>query len=166
MTHRLRPFRQLGCIVLLLIVGCTLAHARPQEGHSEADASVHGYPAITPLQSAVGEFNTRAQRDSIGKLQPPLTSAEVVAALRALGQGHSTIPSAQYKVLHSIADTSVLPKGAYLRFTPGLIAVDGYDIDVWWIDLQLDLDKYPTDLADQPMHTYRLRTMYVNSRRR
>jgi len=47
-----------------------------------------------------------------------------------------------------------------------LIAVDGYDIDVWWIDLQLDLDKYPTDLADQPMRTYRLRTVYVNSRRR
>jgi hypothetical protein len=142
-----------------------LAHTKPPEGQSDTGTSVHGYPSIIPLQSAVDEFNARAQRDPIGKSQPPLTSAEVVAALRALGQDHRAIQPAQYKALQSIANTRVLPKGAYLRFVPGLIAVDGYDIDVWWIDLQLDLDTYPTDLADEPMHSYRLRTVCVNSRR-
>jgi hypothetical protein len=165
MMHRSKVFQQLGCVLLLLAAGCAFAQPKPSEGLGDMGLSVHGYPSATPLQSAVDDFNARAQRDPIGRSQPPLTSAEVAAALRALGQNHSAIPHTQYTLLQSIANTSILPRGAYIRFIPRLIAVDGYDIDVWWIDLQLDLDKYPTDLADQPMHIYRIRTKFVSSRR-
>ena len=166
MIYRSRIFLQLNCVLLLFAAACASAQAKPAAGPGGTDASVHGYPSATPLQAAVDEFNARAQRDPVGHSQTPLTSAEVVAALRALRRTRGAIDRTQYTMLQSIANTQILPRGAYLRFIPGLIAVEGYDIDVWWVDLQLDLDKYPTDLADQPMHIHRIRTVFVSSRRR
>lgn len=57
-----------------------------------------------------------------------------------------------------------MPKGSFIRFIPGLIAVHGFDIDVWWIDVQVALDRYPTDLKDVPQYAYRVRTSFVRSR--
>jgi len=170
-----QTLRRFGYLLLLLATceGCAPAQQKPSpqspvsaQGRIAADPSVHGYPAQSSIQDAVQDFNARASRDPIGRSQPTLTPAEVVAALRAFAQDPSAMPHAQLARLQSIAAGNTLPKGAYLRFIPGLMAVGGYDIDVWWIDLQLDLDKYPTDLADQPMHTYRIRTVYVSSRPR
>jgi hypothetical protein len=176
MTAIFQTLRRCAYFLLLLLgTGDACLHAQQKpagqppasaQSHAVADPSVHGYPAQSSIQDAIKEFNARASRDPVGRTQPALTQAEVVAALRAFAQNPNAIPHAQLVRLQSIASSNMLPKGAYLRFIPGLMAVGGYDIDVWWIDLQLDLDKYPTDLADEPMHTYRIRTVYVSSRPR
>lgn len=88
---------------------------------------------------AVADFNRRAKSNDVGKMQPPLSVQ---------------------RVFQSIARTRAMPKGAYLQFIPGLAAVNGCDVDVWWIDLQ----AYPTDLTGAPQYTHRIRTVDVNSR--
>jgi hypothetical protein len=167
-----RSLRRFACVLMVALAACGIflraqqrpAPPPPVHADRETRDSIYGFSADTPFPVAVAAFNARAHQDPIGRSQPPLTTAELAAAIRAIGHDQGSVPSAQLAKLRSIASTQVLPKGSYLRFIPGLIAVDGYDIDCWWIDLQLDLDKYPTDLADQPMHYYRLRTVYVSSR--
>jgi hypothetical protein len=41
-----------------------------------------------PLADAIADLNAKAEKDAIGRLQPPLTEAEVVAAIRGWIRKH------------------------------------------------------------------------------
>lgn len=150
----------------------TLARSQPQKhpeprifGTAELTDrnSRQGYPRDIPISDAIADFNTRAHADPVGASQPPLTSDEVVAAIRAWSDP-PRMPASAKAVFQAIAQKAIMPRASYIRLIPGLIALHGFDIDVWWIDVQVELDKYPTDLKDVPQYAYRIRTAFLRSR--
>lgn len=150
----------------------TLAFSQPQKqpaprifGAAELTDrnSRQGYPRDIPIGEAIADFNARAKADPVGASQPALTSDEVVAAIRAWSDP-PRMPASAKAVFQSIARKAIMPKGSFIRVIPGLIALHKFDIDVWWIDVQVELDKYPTDLKDVPQYAYRIRTAYLRSR--
>ncbi len=80
--------------------------------------------AGTPLVDAVRSFNARAAQDPIGKVQPPLTVDEVVAAIQWTAYEHQNLPvsAAELRAFQHVADTRMLPPGAEFevltRFEP------------------------------------------------
>lgn len=152
--------RKLACRAVVFLIACGIAAGQI---HDDELARV-GYASGVPLAQAVEEFNRRASGDAVGRLQPPLKAEEVVAAIRGWDKTEAHMGVPVFAVFQKIAKTETMPKGSYIRFIPGLIAVNGFDVDVWWIDLQVGLDKYPTDLVDVPMYMRRIRTTYVSSR--
>ena len=162
---RSRTFRAAAFgFVTLVIAPLSGARGQDTQPPSEHELAIHGYPRDLPIVDAIRDFNTRAQRDSIGRTQPLLTVSEVIAALRAMDTSSKEMPRQQFETFQRIAQTGVIPRGSVIRFISRRIALNGYDIDVWWINLQIDLDKHPADLADAPMYVCRVRTTYVSSR--
>jgi hypothetical protein len=90
-----------------------------------------------PLLEAVEMFNSRADEDPIGALQEPLTTDEVVAAIRLWDRKRSRIEDATWNVFLRIADERIMPDNASLKFISECKNCNGYDCDVWWIDLQV-----------------------------
>ncbi len=110
------------------------------------------------LADAVKDFNARAAKDKTGKDQPPLTVAEVVAAIR--GWIRDQTPSATddvYRAFQKVAMTKQLSEGARLSYCTGWLGYNGYDFDVWWVDLTL-----PT--GARTAYTFRIRARMINSR--
>jgi hypothetical protein len=87
------------------------------------------------LAEAVKDFNERALNNSTGKTQPPLTEDEAVAAIRGWIRDRFQATDEVYKAYQTIADTLSLPEGATFRFTTKWSGFNGYDFDVWWVDL-------------------------------
>ncbi len=131
---------------------------------SEESLRIHGYQKEVPVTIAVKEFNQRAQMDSVGKNQKPLNEEELLAAIRGWNLGSDSIDPAVFLTFKKIADTGLMPIGSYIRFISGLIALDGYDIDVWFVELRVGLNRYPADLAEMPIYLRRIRTEYISSR--
>ncbi len=162
---RSRSFRTAALSFVTLVLA-PMSDSRGQHAQtpSEYDLSIHGYPKDLAIVEAIKDFNARAQRDAIGRTQPPLTVPEVMAALRAMDPSSKEMPPQEFETFQRIAQTGVIPTGSFIRFISKRVALNGYDIDVWWINLQIELDKYPADLADAPMYVCRIRTTYVSSR--
>ena len=160
-----RAFRTAALTVMTLVLApiSDTNGQRVQASHDD-DRFLRGYPKDLPIAEAVEDFNTRAQRDSTGRRQTPLTVPEVIAALRAMDSTSKALPHGELEVFRRIAHTGVMPKGSFLRFISKRIALNGYDFEVWWINLQIELDKYPAELADVPLYVCRIRTTYVSSR--
>jgi hypothetical protein len=160
--------RQILASVVFFTSVCVFAQTRTARNNTDDEENSRvGFPHSIPLGLAIADFNRRAHADRVGAGEPALTENEIVAAVRAWigGAAEPTrLPAQVAQELRMIAAQRTMPKGSYLRFIPGLVAEDGYDVDVWWIDLQLDLDRYPTDLKDVPQRYYRIRTVYVDSR--
>ncbi len=135
---------------------------------SDDELARRGYRTDISVDDAVKEFNTRAQRDPIGEKQPPLTAEEVIAAIRGWDREKEPIDGAAYEKIKKIADTGRMPRGAFLRFIPGWLAYKGYDIDVWWIDLQIGLEKNPPEEgvwdSELVIPARRIRTRFIESR--
>jgi hypothetical protein len=89
------------------------------------------------LGEAVAEFNAKAQSDSVGAHQPPLTTDEVVAAIRGWVRERVPASGDVYATYQKIAKTQKLPPGAELSYTTGWQGPQGYDFQVWWIDLSI-----------------------------
>lgn len=123
-----------------------------------------GYPKATSLTEAVAEFNARAQRNQIGKTQPPLTEGEVLAAMRDWSPDADPIEPSMFAELQRAAKSGMMPKGAYLNFNSGTLSRNGYDIDVWNIYLSVGLDKYYGDLVGVPSYSVLIRRQYIDSR--
>jgi hypothetical protein len=110
------------------------------------------------LADAVKAFNALATKNDIGKDQPALTEAEVVAAIRGWIR-NQTPPATDevYEAFQKIAETGQLPKGAKFSYTTGWIGYRGYDFDVWWVDLSIMT-------GEDKGYTYRIRDRKINSR--
>jgi len=160
-------------MLLVILVAASLAMAPGTPAHAGSSAPLAianselervGCPAEVSLARAVRDFNRRAALDSTGRRQPPLRVEEVVAAIRCWDREEQPVSDSLFKVFLTIANTRRLPKGSYIFFIPGVVAINGYDVDAWWIDLRLGLDQYPTDMADMPVIGRRIRTIYITSR--
>jgi hypothetical protein len=112
--------------------------------HIDAQADLSpfaGQRSNTPIADAVAEFNREAALNPIGKTQPPLTVAEVIAAIRGFSpeaHPHSEIFLQRFK---TIAQTGIIPAGCYLSFICGWTPNKDYDYVVWWIDLCVHPEK-------------------------
>jgi hypothetical protein len=117
-------------------------------------------PKAVTLAEAVREFNQRAQNDATGKTQPPLTEDEAVAAIRGWIRRQVSATDDVYRVYQTIADTKKLPEGATLTFTTGWSGFNGYEFDVWWVDLNIKTGPstgYTFRLRDQKLRCRPLR---------
>jgi len=157
----------IASIIIFFLIPLKKSPVLPNSGMIAAnipDYSVNGYPVNFPVQQAVDEFNARAKNDSIGNRQPLLTSYELLAALRGYDRDMNPVSDSIFDKFQNIARSGIVPKGAFLRYLRGLRAINGYDVDAWWIELQIELDKYPNDLAGVPQYIYRIRTTYISSK--
>jgi hypothetical protein len=121
-----------------------------------ADSSPASGPEV-PLAQAVREFNESAKKNAVGKGQPPLTEDEVVAAIRGWIRDRFPATDDVYGAFQKVAHTGALPPGAELSFTTGWRGFNGFDFDVWWVDLTLPVGKGAG-------YTYRIRDQKLASR--
>lgn len=93
-----------------------------------------------PLADAMAAFNAQARRHPVGRHEPRLSEAEVVAAIRSQV---SAIPaSSDVKAIYSeIARTKQLPKDASLEPIAGWTVKGGRDYTVWWINLNISVGE-------------------------
>jgi hypothetical protein len=110
-----------------------------------------------PLADAVADFNLRAAKSETGKLQPALTQEEVIAAIRGWMRDRTPVADATYQEFQTIAATGALPAGARLHFTTRWTGYNGYDFDVWWVDLTIKT-------GENKIYTFRIRDQKIASR--
>jgi hypothetical protein len=93
-----------------------------------------------PLADAVGAFNSRYAGDAVGKYEPLLTEAEILAAIRAQLR---TLPASKQVVAaySTIARTRRIPQDASLHAIPRFQLKDGTEFTVWWINLDVTTGK-------------------------
>lgn len=110
-----------------------------------------------PLVDAIADLNSKTAKEAIGNLQPPLTEAEVVAAIRGwVRRARPPATDETYLAFQNVATTGLLPDGARLDYTTSW-SYNGYDFDVWWLDLTLMT-------GEKTFYTFRIRERLIASR--
>ena len=111
------------------------------------------------LADAVKTFNEKALRSRIGKVQPPLTEDEVIAAILGWKNEQPKASKAYYDVIQKVAHTRTLPPNANLSFFASYSDGKGYHFDVWWIDISIEkkVDRFEG-------YGYRLREKWLRAR--
>ena len=109
------------------------------------------------LDRAVDEFNKRAGKNPIGKFEPPLTSDEVVAAIRGWDRASVPIDDEKFALFEQIAATGQLPPGAKLSSNTNWVT-RGFNYQVWWIDLDVMTDV-------NQGYTFRIRSRILSSQK-
>jgi hypothetical protein len=95
-------------------------------------------PPARSLAEAVKSFNEQAKTEIfVGRNQPPLTEEEVVAAIRGWIRKQAPVDNDTYAIYEKIASTKMLPARATITFTTRWEGYNGYNFDVWWIDLSV-----------------------------
>lgn len=94
----------------------------------------------TSIADAVASFNARYADDPVAKLEPPLTEAEILAAIRV--ELPKLPASRQGKaILAEILRAKRLPAGASLHGDSGYQLANGNFYTVWWINLLVPIGK-------------------------
>ena len=130
-----------------------------------------GFPKETSIEEAVATFNRLAECDDRSKMQPPLTVAEVVAALRDWDctEEKDADDKKFCADVWKIADTGKMPQGSFFDFDRGMGGTSrvrgykGYYVHTWEIFLYLHLDKFRRDLRDVPEFSRSIRLKYISS---
>ncbi len=94
-----------------------------------------------PLTDALAAFNASAVEDSVGRLEPPLTEAEVLAAIRRQLPTLMSSPDREaHPIYLRIAETKMVPRTASFRlmssYTKGEVTTA-----VWWVNLNVVTDE-------------------------
>ena len=92
--------------------------------------------SASPLLTAVGEFNERQRRDSVGQNQPPLTGDEVIAAIRAAIINRDPVALNAFQDFQQIAEAGRWPAGWCLEIVKEIQLADGGKVDVWAVVLK------------------------------
>ena len=130
-----------------------------------------GFPKEISLEEAVIVFNRFAECDDRSKTEPPLTTAEFVAAIRDWDctEEEDADDKKFCADAWKIAETGKMPKGSFFDFDNGtgstvrVRGYKGYKVKTWEIELYLHLDKYRRDLKDVPMYRRSIRLKYLSS---
>jgi hypothetical protein len=110
-----------------------------------------------PLVDAIADLNSKAAKEAIGNVQPPLTEAEVVGAIRGwVRRARPPAADETYLAFQNVATTGLLPDGARLDYTTSW-RYNGYDFNVWWVDLTLMT-------GEKTFYTFRIRERIIASR--
>jgi hypothetical protein len=120
----------LSLIVLLTLTFAGVGSFRAAE--PEPDGS-------TSLADAVKAFNERALENPIGKDQPPLTEAEVIAAIRWSDLHRKALPVSEeeYRAFLNIAETRRLPKGSEFEVLTGFEPNQEVVFDAWSVRIRM-----------------------------
>lgn len=97
-----------------------------------------------PLADLVASFNARYGDDPVGKYEPPITEAEIVAAINAAInlQLPSLEASTRAKAIYSkIVQTKRVPQDTSLYAMNGWELKDGTSYTVWWVNLDVRIGK-------------------------
>ena len=94
------------------------------------------------MRDAVKDINSRAKRDEVGKTQDPLTVDEVIAAIRLWDRKSMKVDDKTYAIFQEIASSQKLPPEAQFDFITRCNQCNGYNIEVWWVDLEVDRYRY------------------------
>ncbi len=120
---------------------------------------VHVASKSGSLEAAVEGFNAEACTHHVGKTQPPLTEAEVIAAIRGwVPKTTPDITDEVYNRFQDIAESRVLPDGARLSHCSSWTGYRGFRFKVWWIDLSIKT-------SETEMYTFRIRDQKISSRK-
>jgi len=115
-------FRLAVCISTLVIAG--------------GNAALADTP--NPLAKAIQEFNQKSLADAIGKDQPPLSEAEVVAAIRLSEKAtFAEASDSLFQTFKEIAATRQLPPGASIEVLTRIDLGGEFIFDVWYVRLSL-----------------------------
>lgn len=139
--------RRAKYIIVLMSVACVLIAC----SSSFADKPTDG----TNLVEAVTTFNKIASQNRVGAKQPPLTEDEVITALRLMDSGVRDNKLALADVCKLIIKERRMPTGSRLLFTSKCAHCNGYDAEVWWIDLEVSGSGAGT--------AYRIRSQFIRS---
>ena len=139
----------------------TTATATISGRNDQQDASVD-----RPLAQAILSFNQRAGMNPIGRMQPPLTEKEVIAAIRGWMRENTPADERTYQVFQKVAQTGIVPAGMSFDFTTAWRDVNGHDISVWWVDFRADYSRMnaPDVPAGSGGYVYRIRAQFLDSR--
>jgi histidinol phosphatase-like PHP family hydrolase len=147
------------CLKMVELCGLTDKDMFKLESRAKAGAKAAETPTSTTVQVAVEGFNAEARTHHVGKSQPPLTEAEVIAAIR--GWIPKTTPGVTddvYNRFQDIAESRVLPEGARLSHCSSWGPYRGFDFKVWWIDLSIKT-------SETGGYTFRIRDQKISSRK-
>ncbi len=111
-----------------------------------------------PLEKALEDYNLKNSDNN------PLTTDEVVAAIRNIKTNHADMNDEIYKLYRRVAEEKVLSPGMYFSRIPVLIA-DGYHYEVDWKDLSLT--SLPVGTKDPKIgfgYNFRIRARWISSR--
>jgi hypothetical protein len=90
------------------------------------------------LGQAIDEFNQKALADQIGKDQPPLSEAEVVAAIRLSEKAtFAEASDSLFQTFKEIAATRQLPPGASMEVLTRIDPGGEFIFDVWYVRIML-----------------------------
>ncbi len=137
------------------------------EDYKEYLRSQHGYPSDISLADAVNQFNQVSQCSEMGKAQPKLTEAEVLAATRdaLIGQKKNLDPIV-VDSFERISKEQVMPKGSLIDVGTGYHS-PSYRLRYWHIYIFVGLDKYPKyphfDDKTAPNNSYLIRKQFISS---
>ena len=99
------------------------------------------YAAPTvPLADAVASFNAKYGNEGVGRLEPPLSEAEIIASIRSQLprlQASDQVKSAYAEIVRK----KRIPQGASLHAMPGYSLGNGNHFTVWWINLDVPIGK-------------------------
>jgi len=138
------------CVLLFIV--CSM-------GTASHDKKPLGAAVPGTIATSVNLFNSQAKGDPIGKLQPPLTEQEVIAAIRAWTPAKSDrVADEVYDAFQEIAESGWLPEGSQLRYKTKWSGHQGYSFDVWWIDLSIKTGErtgYVFRIRDQKIASHK-----------
>lgn len=100
-------------------------------------------PPATTLDEAIRIFNHQAQSDQVGKDQPPLTTDEVVGAIRWFNREEAPVTDAEFAAFRQIADTQKLPPGTEFEVLTGFIPGDGFRYTRWSVRIRMPRTAKP-----------------------
>jgi len=137
------------------------------EDYREYLRSQHGYPSDISLTEAVNQFNQESQCSEMGKAQPGLTEAEVLASIRdALISQKKSLSPIILDSFEQVSKKQVMPKGSLIDVDTGYRS-QRYHLRYWHIYIFVGLDKYPkyphADDKATPNNNYLIRKRFISS---
>ncbi len=113
---------------------------------------------MTSLVEAVGVFNYLAERDAVGKTQPPLTEDEVIAALRwaLLEPRKLPVSDKTLQALRKIIESRELPSGYELEVISGFRPNNQIEVTKWSVRLRVPREPqgtYSISIREQPIRS-------------
>jgi hypothetical protein len=103
------------------------------------------------LSEAVYDLNARALKDDVGKTQELLTTDEVIAAIRLWDREQWKIDDPTYAMFQDVAKSRKLPAGSKFDFITRCNQCNGFNVEVWWVDLGVGDKKYRYRIRDRKL---------------
>jgi len=147
-------------VVVVTVVLATVSFLLRTNTADAGDMEMYGRNITTeiPLEKAVAAFNAKYPDAN------PLTSDEVIAAIRSWNRTEMPVSDEVLAVYQRVVKKRILPRGMYLSRI-GILQDSEYRYEVDWKDLTLtSLPEGTKDPAIGFGYNYRIRARFISSR--